>query len=122
MNLNEFKAWFEGFTENIGGTPTEVQWKRIQSKVKGISDSPTSWTFFVDRYSPYYHPHYHSPAGYQGALANSSAGMNAQMQNWVSSSSLNQYQRESPFNAQAAFQDAGRAEAKAMREEDDDGE
>lgn len=38
----EFKAWFEGFSENMKGPPTKQQWERIQKKVKEISSHP-SW-------------------------------------------------------------------------------
>lgn len=31
MHLSEFKAWFEGFTENIQGVPTEAQWNRLKN-------------------------------------------------------------------------------------------
>lgn len=29
MKLAEFKAWFEGFTEDMDRAPTAKQWKRI---------------------------------------------------------------------------------------------
>lgn len=46
----EFKAWFEGFSENMKGPPTKQQWERIQKKVKEISSHP-SWYW---HYSPGY--------------------------------------------------------------------
>ena len=46
----EFKAWFEGFSENMKGPPTKDQWAKIQKKVKEISNHPSwYWT-----YSPSY--------------------------------------------------------------------
>lgn len=43
MNLSEFKAWFEGFTESMDGPPGEKAWKRIQDRVKSIkNDEPTT--------------------------------------------------------------------------------
>lgn len=40
MNINEFKAWFEGFTEAVGETPTPGQWNKIKTKIEGLkSDS-----------------------------------------------------------------------------------
>lgn len=36
MTLSEFKAWFEGFTENVSKLPTQKQWARIQQRVKEI--------------------------------------------------------------------------------------
>jgi len=50
MNLSEFKAWFEGFTENLDGPPGEKAWTKIKDKVKAITDAPTTYPVFVDRY------------------------------------------------------------------------
>lgn len=50
MNPSEFKAWFEGFSENMGASPTKIQWKKIKEKVATITDNPTPWPLFVDRY------------------------------------------------------------------------
>lgn len=36
MRLTEFKAWFEGFTENISGVPSKKQWERIRERVGEI--------------------------------------------------------------------------------------
>ncbi len=33
MTLNEFRAWFDGFSEAIGDAPTPEQWERIKLKV-----------------------------------------------------------------------------------------
>lgn len=45
MTAQEFKAWFNGFTENIDSTPTEAQWRRIKEEVANIdgnaNDFPT---------------------------------------------------------------------------------
>ena len=56
MNLPEFKAWFEGFTENISGVPNKKQWERICERVEQIEDSkPVTERVFIDRYiRPYY--------------------------------------------------------------------
>ena len=55
MNPREFKAWFEGYTENIEDLPTLKQWKRIQSRVKEIDgSSPTTVHHFHDYYWPNY--------------------------------------------------------------------
>ena len=50
MNLSEFRAWFEGFTEGLEGAPNAKQWKKIQKKVEEITSDPTPWPIFVDRY------------------------------------------------------------------------
>lgn len=50
MNLSEFKAWFEGFTEDMTKPPTAKQWVKIKARVKKIESDPTPWPVFVDRY------------------------------------------------------------------------
>lgn len=50
MNLQQFKSWFEGFTENISGTPTKAQWSRIKERVGEITADPMSHQVFIDRY------------------------------------------------------------------------
>ncbi len=54
MTLQEFKAWFEGFTENMGDAPTKLQWARIQARVKEIDGADITYPIFVDRYWPPY--------------------------------------------------------------------
>jgi len=61
MNLSEFKAWFEGFAENMDGPPNAKSWDRIQKKIKSISAEPTEirhiyheWPHIYRRYwGPY---------------------------------------------------------------------
>ena len=50
MTLNEFKAWFEGFSEGINKVPSEKQFAKIKSKISEINDTPISYPIFVDRY------------------------------------------------------------------------
>ena len=58
MTLAEFKAWFQGFTENMDGDrPTAKQWKRIKARVKDIDGTPITPVIFeryVRRYEPYW--------------------------------------------------------------------
>jgi len=49
MTLSEFKAWFEGFTENMEGPPNKKQWARIQKRVEQITANPVSVTHYVTR-------------------------------------------------------------------------
>lgn len=60
MTPQEFKAWFDGYTENISKQPTQKQWKRIQERVGEIDGTPITEKVFVDRYWPYvpYYPNY----------------------------------------------------------------
>lgn len=50
MTLQEFKAWFEGFTEELRGVPSVKQWNRINNRIKEISITETTQTVFVDKY------------------------------------------------------------------------
>lgn len=62
MTPREFKAWFEGFTEAMGGCPTKAQWARIKERVSEIDGAPVSERVFIDRYWPSYpHVYYSSP-------------------------------------------------------------
>ncbi len=52
MTPNEFKFWFEGFTESIEKQPTLKQWARIKARVKEINGTSV---VYVDRYRPYWY-------------------------------------------------------------------
>ena len=84
MNLSEFKAWFEGFTEEMDGPPNAKQWKKIKSRVAEITSDPTPFPIIVDRYIRPLGPIWCGPwtASYQGN--NSTAGLsNTQAFNMV---------------------------------------
>jgi hypothetical protein len=53
MSPQEFKAWFEGFSENMDSAPTQKQWKKIQEKIKLIDNAPVQ---IVKEYRPYWYP------------------------------------------------------------------
>ena len=38
MTVGEFKAWMDGYSEQIKGVPSQKQWKRIQEKLDEIYD------------------------------------------------------------------------------------
>ena len=50
MTLSEFKAWFQGFTEDMDERPTAKQWERIQARVGEITGQAVSYPVYVDRY------------------------------------------------------------------------
>ena len=82
MTLAEFKAWFEGFTEDMDDRPTEKQWKRIRARVKEIDGTVTSYPVFVDRYYPKWGwPYPYFSSAFQGVgsgtLSNLSVGQSA---------------------------------------------
>jgi hypothetical protein len=63
MTPQEFKAWFEGYTEAIEEAPSQKQWKRIKTRVAEIDGVVTTHTVFRDRYYqsyPMYAPVYPS--------------------------------------------------------------
>ena len=57
MKLNEFKAWFEGFTEDMDGQPSKNQWKRIKKRVSEIASGPTPYPVYLREYYHPYHPY-----------------------------------------------------------------
>ena len=111
MTPQEFKAWFDGFTEAFDKVPTKAQWARIQARVAEIDGRAVTERVYVDRYwpsVPYNHPWWHyqpswvvpmtsttGGASQSGSLAQFSQGgsqaqaavANAQ-QNWNSGSAM----------------------------------
>ena len=49
MQVNEFKAWLEGFGEGMEGPPSEVQWKKINKKIDELDDEVT-YRYYRDWY------------------------------------------------------------------------
>lgn len=120
MNLSEFKAWFEGYTEAMEGRPTEKQWKRIQGRVKEIKDAPTSYPVFVDRYWNYPRPYWPQYIGQGVGMGYSGSLQMGQFQNLqcsnasqtiagTVSSSTDTVKLE--WNSADAFRDLGRVDA-----------
>lgn len=54
MTPQEFKAWFDGFTEAFSGVPTKAQWARVKERVAEIDGKATTERVYVDRYWPVY--------------------------------------------------------------------
>ena len=95
MHLQEFKAWFEGYTEAMKGAPTEKQWARIKEQVKKI-DGP--WQYYSwPMYNP---PRYTIPAVWYS----NNAGGGSMSETVTAGSGI-----ETTINAAYA---AGRADAK----------
>lgn len=53
MTLQEFKAWFEGYTEAIETAPTKAQFARIKEQVAKIDGSPVTRTVYEHIYREY---------------------------------------------------------------------
>jgi hypothetical protein len=81
MNLSEFKAWFEGFTESMKSAPSEKQWARIKARVSEIDGTEITKHVYVDRYWPYPH-HYWSSPFYSGSI--SGVGVSTNEPTWNS--------------------------------------
>lgn len=47
MTPQEFKAWFEGFTEAMTGLPTEAQWEKIKDRVSKIDGRVTTYPVYA---------------------------------------------------------------------------
>lgn len=53
MTINEFKAWFDGFSEGIKKAPTPKQWERIQERV-GEIDGAAPTVIYDYPYRPWW--------------------------------------------------------------------
>jgi hypothetical protein len=126
MTPNEFKAWFDGFTEAFDKAPSQKQWARIKERVAEIDGKPVTEKVFVDRYwlqhvpysrPPYWHwLYYTSNTGGNiggvgvGSVSNHAAAyQNAQQE--YSNATQSQLTAYNSIGAMAAL---GRAEAQAM--------
>lgn len=76
MTPQEFKAWFDGFTDAMDEPPTPKQWKRIKSRVAEIDNTPITERVFVERYWPAYYGPWYGPyyAPYFGRVTAGGAG------------------------------------------------
>jgi hypothetical protein len=43
MTFEEFKAWMDGFSEGVKGSPTKDQWEKIQDKLKEVVAPNPIW-------------------------------------------------------------------------------
>lgn len=61
MTLSEFKAWFEGYTDGMGGQPPNAkQWDAIKAKVDKITGTPVT-PVYIERHWPWYYQGYNPP-------------------------------------------------------------
>ena len=102
MNLSEFKAWFEGYTENMDGTPNKQQWERICARVKEIVDAPAmSYPIFIDWYVRPYQPYWPIGPTWISTTSKTISGGDQ-----ISGSTYG-----CQYNSQDAFRNLGRMEA-----------
>jgi hypothetical protein len=125
MTPQEFKAWFDGFTEAFTGVPTKAQWARVKERVGEIDGKPVTERIYVDRYLPQYIPQYRPrywDYGYVtlGGGAGSTTGLTALGQNTAGplrdggTEMRDQYRQATSFNSTSAMADLGRADAEAL--------
>lgn len=125
MNTQEFKAWFEGFTESMNGVPSKKAWERIKSRVAEITEKPTEIRYFYDHYwRPYLHtyPYFYSGvAGVGVGYANSieTFGQNSDCGNTYTKQLNNATENTSTLfpvfaSTTEAFSSLGRADAASL--------
>jgi hypothetical protein len=68
MTPQEFKAWFDGFTEALPGLPNETQWGKIKERVAQIDGKPVSYPVYVDRYWPSPRRYWETPYWLDGGV------------------------------------------------------
>ena len=122
MTPQEFKAWFDGFTEALEGTPSEKQWDRIKARVAEINGVSITYPVYIDRYWNYPRPYPHYPYWYNtmggtvyssGAqcVSNTFGTQLGATQTAGVQGSLNQMAVSNNFDSTAAMYAAGRADA-----------
>lgn len=110
MTPHEFKAWFEGFTENIIGTPTDLQWRRVRERVAEINGQPVTEHHFFNNYWP---PNYSSYRQY--LFPNTIIGGGYSMASTANqASSLAGYAQAQTFDSANAFSILGTADAASL--------
>ena len=106
MTPTEFKAWFDGFTEALTGTPNKDQWKRLKARVAEIDGNSVTERVFVDRYWRHHWPTYTYLSG-TAIPANSGAEWGS----LVGHNTNGQCTTQAAFSATAAMNQLGRLEA-----------
>ena len=116
MNLQEFKAWFEGFSENMNGVPTKKQWEKIQAKIATIEDKPPmSYPVFIDRYRHWFDSWPYRPIYATSGYAQTSNNLTVSQPSSPNNTYLATIGAGSgdikQFNSYDAFKEMGKAEA-----------
>lgn len=124
MTPNEFKAWFDGFTEAFSGCPTKAQWTRIKERVSEIDGKAITERVYVDRYWPAYPGIYHQPRPYYGTSVQGLSGQSVVCNNTLGSATVplsggdpgmhSHGGTVAAYNSLQAMNALGKAEAKAF--------
>lgn len=112
MTLQEFKAWFEGFSESMDGPPDAKQWERIKARVSEIDSKPISYPVYIDRYVTPYRRWWGDMIYGSGTAGAPDGGMSIgqAFTNAVSDKTID---HSPPFDVLDEMKRAGRAEFKA---------
>lgn len=112
MTLQEFKAWFDGFTEEMSGAPNKKQWERIKKRVKEIDGTAVSYPVFVDRYLPPVRPYW---VPYWNAIGASVGRAQVSLQSVGNNmNTLNDGHTVTSFNSSQAMLALGKADYQSM--------
>lgn len=108
MTLSEFKAWFDGFTEDMPGAPTKKQWERIKSRVGEITGHAVTYPVYIDRYVAPVRPYWDRVWAY--------GSTNTALDRQPNAVSLNgsSYLNAGDFDSHKAMTAIGRADALAL--------
>jgi hypothetical protein len=122
MTPNEFKAWFDGFTEAFDNrVPTKAQWMRVKERVAEIDGKSVTERIYLDRYWPTYAPRYGHP--YWQTLGGVGLGtttftaancVNAVGTNVLSATGDFKMPQSQSFNSTSAMYALGAADANAL--------
>jgi len=117
MTPQEFRAWFEGFTECLSGTPNREQWDRIKARVKEIDGFTITYPIYVNKYVPQPYPYWNTlytgvsssnlQCTYTGGASSLSNAIIC-----VSDSYTTQYSVNNDFNSITAMYSLGQAESR----------
>jgi hypothetical protein len=109
MTPQEFRAWFEGFTECMAGTPNREQWDRIKDRVKEIDGHAITYPVYVNRYVPQPYPYWSNPNWtYANQMVYSVANVQCTM---TGSANCDPYANSANFNSINAMYALGKTEA-----------
>ena len=115
MQVCEFKAWFEGFTEDMTKLPTVKQWARIKARIDEIDGVATTERIFIDRYWNRYKPFWISTTPYISPTWTGTQTVSSNLQQNVSCNYVVGGEHDHPvLNASQAFTALGKAEAASI--------
>lgn len=116
MTPQEFKAWFDGFTEAFDNrVPTKAQWTRVKERVAEIDGKPVTERVFVDRYYPSYPSYYWYSAAASTAYSAAASRNNVMLCGSSYDTTSASVQATNAFSSSAAMAALGRADAKALK-------